>query len=110
MKTNLNNNTLTVTINGDLISTTAERLRTEINALFEAPPANPPAWQLLRLDLASAKMVDSVGLNFIVTILKAVQKQGAKMQIIYTNQNVHRTFLFTRLDKHVELVDGLMNN
>jgi anti-anti-sigma regulatory factor len=42
--------------------------------------------------------------------LKAVQKQGAKMQIIYTNQNVHRTFLFTRLDKHMELVDGLMNN
>ncbi len=28
------------------------------------------------------------------------------MQIVYANPNVHRTFLFTRLDKHVELVQG----
>jgi anti-anti-sigma factor len=105
MTTNLDqkNGILTVTINGDLTSTTAERLRVKIHALFDTPPEQA-AWRLLRLDLAGAKVVDSVGLNLIITILKAVQKAGAKMQIIYANPNVHRTFLFTRLDKHVELV------
>ena len=106
MKTHLDPKTgiLTVTIRGDLVSTTADQVRGQMTALLEAP--NPPdaGWKLFRLDLVSAKMVDSVGLNFIVTILKAVQKNGAKMQVLYANQNVHRTFLFTRLDKHVELV------
>lgn len=106
MKTALDsqNKTLTLAITGDLISSKAERLRPEINALLEPPADAPAQWTQLRLDLTGAKMVDSVGLNFIVSILKAVQKQSARMQILYSNQNVYRTFLFTRLDKHIELV------
>jgi anti-anti-sigma factor len=108
MKTHLDprTSTLSVVINGDLVSTTAEQLRPEINKLIEDAAGKPVTWQTFRLDLSAAKMVDSVGLNFIVTLLKSVQKHGSKMQIIYANQNVHRTFLFTRLDKHLELING----
>jgi len=49
-------------------------------------------------------MVDSVGLNLIVTLLKRVQQRGGRMQIAYSSPNIFRTFTFTRLDKHVELV------
>ena len=106
MKTNLDRarRTLTVTIRGDLVSTTADLLRPEITRLLEAPPEASGDWRCFQLDLGGATMVDSVGLNFIITILKTVQKRGAKMQILYTNQNVHRIFLFTRMEKHVELV------
>ena len=106
MKTNFDVTTwtFTVTLLGDLISTAVEGMRPEINALF-ADLAKPDAnWNLLQLDLSTAKMVDSVGLNFIITVLKSVQKRGAKMQVKYSDQNVHRTFIFTRLDKHLELV------
>ena len=108
MKTLLDPQTgnLVVTLDGDLVSTTAEPLRQEINQLLDTPAGQPVAWRIFRLDLSQAKMVDSVGLNFIVTILKSVQKQGGKMQVVYANQSVHRTFLFTRLDKHLELVNG----
>jgi len=51
-------------------------------------------------------MIDSVGLNFVVTILKAVQANKGKLEVVYANPNVHRTLLFTRLDKHATLVDG----
>jgi anti-anti-sigma factor len=95
--------TLTFTIGGDLVSSTANLLRPQITALLEAPDG-AAKWMLFRLDLTAAKMVDSVGLNFIVSILKAVQKRGAKMQVVCRNQNVHRTLVFTRLDKHVELI------
>lgn len=106
MKTNLDPKTgvLTITIHGDLVSTSADQIRTQMNAVLAAPAPPDAAWRLLRLELLTAKMVDSVGLNFLVSILKAVQKNGARMQLVYTNPNVHRTFLFTRLDKHVELV------
>jgi anti-anti-sigma factor len=106
MKTYLDPKTgiLTVTLKGDLVSTAADQVRGQMTALLETPTSPDATWKLFRLDLVTAKMVDSVGLNFIITILKAVQKNGAKMQILYTNQNVHRTFLFTRLDQHIELV------
>jgi len=103
MKTHLDpkTNLLTMTLPGDLTSTAAEQLRPQINILLENPK---PAWNQFRLELTGAKMVDSVGLNLIVSILKLVQQRGAKMQIICANTNVHRTFLFTRLDKQIELI------
>lgn len=95
--------TVTLRVEGDLTSTTAENIRTQANALIDAPPGASD-WRALRLDLARTKMVDSVGLNLIVSILKAVQRRGAVLEVVYSNPNVHRTFLFTRLDKHVTLV------
>lgn len=94
----------TLRVPGDLISTSAEALRRQISGLLDASSAAPRSWTLFKLDLSAAKMVDSVGLNLVVTILKMVQKTGAKMQVLYSNPNVQRTFLFTRLDKHLELV------
>ena len=94
----------TITLNCDLTSTTAEQLRPELHAQL-GTPTNPSApWKLFRLDLAATKIVDSVGLNLIIGLLKAVQQRGAKMQILCANPNVHRTFLFTRLDQHVQLI------
>jgi len=95
---------LTVTINCDLTSTKVEDLR-----LWLMNQANPSSdtyarWTIFRLELAGAKMVDSVGLNLIISVLKAVQQRGASMQIVCPNPNVYRTLVFTRLDKHVELI------
>jgi anti-anti-sigma factor len=96
--------TLTLRVAGDLLSTNAEAVRNEITGLLEAAGATPQKWNVFRLDLSSAKMVDSVGLNLVVGLLKQVQKQGAKLQVTYSSQNIFRTFAFTRLDKHIELV------
>ncbi len=101
---NLERDLLTLSIPGDLISTNAEAVRAEISAVLNAPENASPKWTTLRLDLAAAKMVDSVGLNLIVTIFKRLQQRQANMQIAYRSQNVLRTFAFTRLDQHVELV------
>jgi anti-anti-sigma factor len=103
-KLNAKEKSLTLRVPGDLLSTNAATLRGEIADLLDFPAGEPPTWRILRLDLTAAKMIDSVGLNLIVSLLKAVQKVGAKMQVAYSNQNVFRTFLFTRLDQHIELV------
>lgn len=106
MKTNLDqqNGILTITLAGDLTSTTAAELRTELGARLDTSSHSAPTWRTLRLELPAAKMVDSVGLNLIISLLKVVQQRGAKMQILCVSPNVHRTFLFTRLDKHVEII------
>ena len=61
-------------------------------------------WRNVEVDLTEAKMVDSVGLNLIVAAFKAVQQGGGKMLLRYSNSNVHRTFEFTRLGRHLDLV------
>lgn len=100
----LSNQAMTLHVTGDLISTNVESLRSVISTSLDAKDGVAQAWNTFVLDLSTAKMVDSVGLNLVVAILKRVQKRGAKMQVTYTNQNVFRTFAFTRLDKHVELI------
>ncbi|MFO1475275.1 MAG: STAS domain-containing protein [Verrucomicrobiota bacterium] len=98
------NAVLTLTVPGDLVSTTAPAVREAARPLLEPGAGAAAAWRLVRLDLAAASMVDSVGLNLIVTLFKAAQRSGAKMQLLYKDPNVHRTLLFTRLDKHLELL------
>jgi anti-anti-sigma factor len=100
----LEETTLTLRLPADLVSTNVGTVREEISALLESPAGQPQPWRMFKLDLSAAKKVDSVGLNLIVAMLKAVQRAGAKMQILCSDPNVHRTMLFTRLDKHVELV------
>ena len=95
---------LTLRVVGDLISTNAQGVRKEIDELFGNSETAPFSCSTLRLDLSEAQMVDSVGLNLIVFLLKRVQKLGAKLQVAYSSPNVLRTFTFTRLDRHLELL------
>jgi len=101
---NPTDHTLAVTIPGDLLSTNAEQTRTEIFALFESEAVKTTRWETLRLDLTAAKMVDSVGLNLIVALYKEAQKRRAKTTVVISNPNIQRTFLFTRLDKHLTVL------
>ena len=89
---------------GDLTSTNAAGLRARLQNILEPAAGQDLGWQILRLELNSTRMVDSVGLNLVVSILRAVQKSSRKMQVTYTNPNVLRTFQFTRLDQFIELI------
>ncbi len=97
---------LRIAIPGDLISTSVRALHQEIDAALMVPAGAAAPWQTITLNLASAKMVDSMGLNLIVKILKTAQNAGARLQIIYQNPNVHRTLVFTRLDRYADLIKG----
>ena len=96
--------THTIAWSGDLISTNAATLREQLSDVLDPAADSHYEWHTLRLELNSTRMVDSVGLNLIVAILRAAQKADRKMQVTYTNPNVLRTFQFTRLDQHIELV------
>jgi anti-anti-sigma factor len=97
---------LTIVIPGDLTSTSVREFREEIDTALMVSPGTAAPWQIVALNLAAAKMVDSMGLNLIVKIYKTVQTAGGRMQVVYTSPNVHRTLIFTRLDHHVELIKG----
>jgi anti-anti-sigma regulatory factor len=104
MNHKLTTSTLAITLPGDVLSTTISPLRAEFLRLMESPPVQDSKWSILEINLAAARMVDSAGLNFLVALIKAAKNRGATVRALVSSRTVHRTFVFTRLDKQVELV------
>ena len=93
--------TLRVTIPGDLLSTSLVDIRAE---LMELILPTTDSWSELEMDLTASKMIDSMGLNLMVSVIRIVGGRGGKVSALVRNQVVYRLFLFTRLDKHLRLV------
>ena len=99
-----NSKTLTLQFPGDVLSTNAEVLRQEAVATLESPAMKASDWQTLKLDLSSAKMIDSVGLNLIVSLIKTAKSRSAKVVGLISNPSVQRALVFTRLNTQMDLV------
>ncbi len=96
------NGVWTLKVQGDLLSTNAKEIRASVEDLLAAPE-RVTGLKSLVLDLTGASMIDSVGLNLIVAILRATKQAGGAMSIRHNNPNVHRILLFTRLDQQLEI-------
>jgi anti-anti-sigma factor len=103
MKHQYQNDTLFLAFEGDVLSSSADILREEFNKIFDIS-GRAAACRSIELDLTKAKMMDSAGLNFIMTILKQAKARNARVVARIASKTVHRIFLFTRLDKHLELL------
>lgn len=101
---NSSDKTLLLTFPGDILSTNADQTKKEITAILEGASVKSSGWTVLKLDLTAAKMIDSVGLNLIVSLYKEAKKANAKTTAVISNPNIQRTFLFTRLDTHIQVV------
>lgn len=96
--------TLTFAVPGDVLSTTAAALRRQIAALLEASAGSPPLG-VLEIDLRTARMVDSVGLNLLVWAWKSAQARGAQLRVRLASPDIQRTLRFTRLTSYIEVVN-----
>ena len=92
---------LTITLKGDILSTNAEEFSGNINRLLKKHKL--AGWDELKLDLNSARIIDSMGLNMILNIVKQVQAAGKSMKIHISSSAIQRVFQFSRLDQAVEI-------
>lgn len=90
---------ITCPVAGDLTSTTAAAYRAVIDQKLSAAGT----WTLIELDLRAARMVDSVGLNLLVSVIKGVKEKGGSVRILISHPNIQRILAFTRIDKHAEV-------
>lgn len=91
---------ITYVFRNDLLSTNASACQTEIFQLMAADDR----WKLIVLDLRAARIVDSVGLNLIVSVVRAARPAGRSVRLLISHQNVKRVLTFTRIDQHAEVV------
>lgn len=95
--------TIVLTVDGDVISTTTENIRQGLDALMADSLVWGESWSILLLDMSATKMLDSLGLNLLVSLLKRVQARSASLHVKITSRMVHQTLLATRLDRQITI-------
>jgi ABC-type transporter Mla MlaB component len=101
---NPHSQTLTLVFTGDVLSTNVGTLRQEIFTLLESEEIKRTPWQTLDLDLTASRLIDSMGLNLLVSVIKLARNRSAKVVGRIASPNVQRALLFTRLNTQMELV------
>lgn len=88
-----------LTAAGDLTSTNAEQFLAQVlSALDRAGDA-----KCLELDLRAARIIDSVGLNLLVSLIKHMRARGGQVHVHVAHASVRRVLAFTRIDQHAEI-------
>jgi anti-anti-sigma factor len=97
--------TLKIEVAGDLLSTNYDLVNGEIQALLARDDIRDNPWTVLFLDLSAARLIDSMGLNILVSLVKKVQAppRNGRVKTRITSPTIHRTLLFTRLEKYMEV-------
>lgn len=81
---------------GDLLSTNVDEFRSALATRIEQL-ANGTE---LVIDFRASRLIDSVGLNQLVTAIKAAKARGATVRLLVGTQSVRRILTFTRIDSH----------
>ena len=106
LTSDLNTSTKNLTLNfpSDVLSTNVEELKKQLGDLFDSHEIKNADVQQINMDLKAANMIDSAGLNFIVSIIRIAKNRKIAITAHIKSLSLHRTFLFTRLDKQLEII------
>ncbi len=102
----LHHGVLYLEVPGDIVSTGVRELSDQLRAVRGLEEVERTGWHTMELDLTHARMIDSMGLNFVVQILKWVKEHEAKTRILIRDKNLDRLLRFTRLTEHAEIIQG----
>lgn len=97
-------NTFRASLEGNILSTNAQDVRAQLSKALSDPRAAAGTLEVFELDATKAQMIDSVGLNLIVWLLKALRERRARLRLLVASVHVERTLQFTRLDQQAEVV------
>lgn len=101
---NTQNSCLQLALEGDLKSTTTAALHRDVFSVLAHDSARSLQITVVEIDISSASMVDSLGLNLIISVLKWSQQRGAKLRILVGKRGVYSTLLAVGLDRQAEVV------
>ncbi len=95
---------LKLTVEGDLKSTTIAEVRRDLGAIIKHEDVFLLKITIVELDISSAGIVDSLGLNLVLSVLKWAGTSNAEGRIIVGSRGVYETLMAIGLDKHAQLI------
>lgn len=94
---------VTLEVPGDISSTSVAQLRPLFFERIAGLPAGKPG-PTLELSLQRTRLIDSAGLDLVVSVLRALREKGGALRVTGVGENVYRIFVFTRLTQQMEIV------
>ena len=89
---------------GDLKSTTIAEFRRDLGTILQHEYVFLLKITLVEVDIRSACIVDSLGLNLVLSVLRWAGNSDAEARIIVGVRGVYETLLAIGLDKHAQLI------
>jgi ABC-type transporter Mla MlaB component len=89
---------------GDLKSTTIAEMRRDLGSILKHEYVFLLKITLVEVDISSAGIVDSLGLNLVLSVIKWAGTSSAEARIIVGTRGVYETLLAIGLDKHAQLI------
>ena len=98
------NTCLHLALEGDLKSTTIAEIRRDLGTILKHEYVFLLKINVVEVDISSAGIVDSLGLNLVLSVLKWAANSNAEARIIVGTRGVYETLLAIGLDKHAQLI------
>ncbi len=95
---------LKLTLAGDLKSTTIAEIRRDLGGILKSEYVFLLKITSVELDISSAGIVDSLGLNLVLSVLKWAGTCNAEVCIFVGTRSVYETLMAIGLDKHAKLI------
>jgi ABC-type transporter Mla MlaB component len=89
---------------GDLKSTTIAEIHRDLRIILQHEYVFLLKINVVELDISSAGIVDSLGLNLLLSVIKWAGTSNAEACIIVESRGVYETLLAIGLDKHAQLI------
>lgn len=94
---------LLINIDKDITSTTAESIQKELDEIIRNKLVWQKQWANLVLDLTTIEFIDSIGLNMIIMLIKAMKLRPAAIELRIVSSNLYELFMYTRLNTLVKV-------
>ena len=101
---NSSNQILKLKISSDITTSNVDEIRLDTLDIINSDQVAKENWNFVDIDLLNANVIDSSGLNFLVTLNRHVNKIGKKVRIFISSPHIHRTFVYVRIDKKMEII------
>jgi len=95
---------LRLVLMGDITSTSTIALHRDVFAILNHEQAKSLQIVKVEVDIKSANMVDSLGLNLIIAILKWAKQREAGLSITVSKLGVYSVMLAVGLDRQAEVI------
>ncbi len=92
---------LKIEVKSELTGTLAQPLREGVSEIKKQHPDD--AWDALYLDVRNARVIDSMGLNWLLAESRSLREKNKKFVIRVASPAINRVLEFSRFDKIAEI-------
>lgn len=87
----------------DLQGTQVDKMRENVFQLIACPELRDSRWSVLVIDLLQVTAIDSMGMNFLISLVHAGKRSAAQVKLKIARLSIYQVFQFIRMNEIAEI-------